>query len=192
MSDKKFTIIMLIIIFFLCLMGNIAFYDFNDHTIVATITDKERDDTTNEEQYLIFTKTKNNDVLVLGNYDNILRRKFNSSDIYGDLKIGSTYEFTVVGYRNPLLSTYKNILNYKLIENEFPESENLNYSDKSFIDIIEEMNLKVKNGYQVVMDFGETSYIMTGENLFIFNEEIVENYNISVNYISKIITLKLK
>lgn len=41
--------------------------------------------------------------------------KFDSSDVYGELEIGNSYEVRVVGWRIPLLSWYRNIID---VENE--------------------------------------------------------------------------
>ena len=42
--------------------------------------------------------------------------KFNSSDIYSNLKKNKTYKITTTGYRIPFLSWYKNINSYELVE----------------------------------------------------------------------------
>lgn len=81
------------------------------NTIVAKIQEKERVVTGSgnsiESKYLIFT-----DKGVFENSDEALLGKFNSSDIYGSLKIGSTYKLTVYGYRIQFLSMYQNIESY--------------------------------------------------------------------------------
>lgn len=48
--------------------------------------------------------------------DLMFKGKFNSSDIYANLKVGNTYEITTTGYRVEFFSCYKNINEYKLIE----------------------------------------------------------------------------
>lgn len=42
--------------------------------------------------------------------------KFNSSDIYSNLKKNKTYKITTTGYRFPFLSWYKNINFYELVK----------------------------------------------------------------------------
>lgn len=79
------------------------------HTVVATVTDKERvcgraNGDQVECQYLVFTDAgtfKVTDSWVLG--------RFTSSDTYGRIAVGKTYRFEVVGWRNGLLSQYPNI-----------------------------------------------------------------------------------
>ncbi|MCD6435786.1 MAG: DUF1523 family protein [Clostridiales bacterium] len=64
-----------------------------------------------ESYYLIFT-----DKEVLMNADSWFWLKFNSSDIYGNLKIGKTYKFKVYGWRIRILSAYRNILKVEPVE----------------------------------------------------------------------------
>ena len=61
-------------------------------------------------RYLIFT-----DKGVFSNTDNIFRGKFNSSDMFGEIHQGSTYDFKVIGYRIPFLSQYQNVIEQTLV-----------------------------------------------------------------------------
>ena len=75
--------------------------------ITITVVDKERvvDSGGGDSKYLVFTETEvfeNTDCLALG--------KFNSSDVYGQLEIGETYQVQVYGWRIPFLSMYRNIV----------------------------------------------------------------------------------
>ncbi len=56
-------------------------------------------------KYLVFTESG-----VYQNKDSILRLKFNSSDVYNQLKEGKTYECDTFGWRIPFFSTYPNIV----------------------------------------------------------------------------------
>jgi hypothetical protein len=81
-------------------------YSTQDH-IVFTVDKAERVTNNNGEgsRYLIFTKTEtfeNTDRLVIG--------KFNSSDLYGSIKVNQSYQAKVVGLRVPFLSWYRNIV----------------------------------------------------------------------------------
>lgn len=73
------------------------------------IQDKERVVTgvgsAQESKYLIFT-----DAETFENTDSLLALKFNSSDVYGAIQIGTTCSFTVTGFRIPFFSMYRNIL----------------------------------------------------------------------------------
>jgi len=79
----------------------LAAYFSTQTTVTVTVTEKERVDGT----YLVFT-----DLETLKNEDDLLFFKFNSSDLYGSLKEGQTYDFRVAGWRVPLLSWYRNVV----------------------------------------------------------------------------------
>lgn len=72
----------------------------------ATVQSKERVCSDRDDcRYLIFT-----DRGVYENTDTLLFGKFNSSDIYGELKPGHTYRLKVNGWRVQVTSSYPNIL----------------------------------------------------------------------------------
>lgn len=75
----------------------------------VVVQDKERivtgTGTAQESKYLIFT-----DKETFENTDSFLAMKFNSSDLYGSIREGATCDFTVTGWRVPVLSWYRNIL----------------------------------------------------------------------------------
>ena len=84
--------------------------NFNDTEYVVTVTEKERVIDGDCSRYLVFTEDEQGEVIVFENTDNILRGKFDSSNMQGEIKEGETYVFTVVGYRVPFLSMYQNII----------------------------------------------------------------------------------
>lgn len=88
----------------------LASTSFNDHTYTITVSDKERVYYKSTSKYIIYTKTNNSDERVFEDTDNLLRFKFNSSDIYAQLEKGKTYKVDVVGYRIPFVSWYENII----------------------------------------------------------------------------------
>ncbi|HAU87640.1 MAG TPA: hypothetical protein DCW90_19755 [Lachnospiraceae bacterium] len=83
---------------------------FNDHTYDITITGKERITNGDRSDYLIFCQTTDEKTLVLKNSDNLVRGKYNSSDLYGEIEEGKNYRVNVVGYRVQFLDWYENIL----------------------------------------------------------------------------------
>lgn len=93
----------------------------NDHTYTVTITDKERvttqvaEDQT-DSKYLIYGEDKNGKTYVFEDTDTLFRGKFNSSDVYGALKEGKTYELTVIGFRVHILNWYENIIDFKVVK----------------------------------------------------------------------------
>ena len=74
------------------------------------VKDKERIAEYEGGRYLIFTDNE-----VFENTDELLRLKFNSSDIYNQLELGQSYSCTVLGWRIPFLSWYRNIISCKKI-----------------------------------------------------------------------------
>lgn len=80
--------------------------------VTFTVTDKERivesAGETTTSKYLVFTDSE-----TFENTDSLLRLKFNSSDVQGQLQEGKTYEAEVYGWRIPFLSSYRNIVNVK-------------------------------------------------------------------------------
>lgn len=80
-------------------------------TITTKVNEKERVNRSRSSKYLIFTEAE-----VLENTDNVFIWKFNSSDVYGDIKTNKTYKFTVYGWRIPFLSMYRNIVRCEEVE----------------------------------------------------------------------------
>ena len=115
------TLIVLVVLIFVIsvLVGSIS--SFNDHEYIITITDKDRiytgsgDD--RESKYLVFGDGEDGSSLVFENTDNMMRLKWNSSNVQGTLKEGHTYKVTVVGYRVPFLSMYENIIKVEEVSN---------------------------------------------------------------------------
>lgn len=71
-----------------------------------TIEDKERImDSSDSSRYLIWTEEGE----VFENTDQLLVGKFDSSDIQGQLKVGSKYHCSTIGIRNQFFSWYRNI-----------------------------------------------------------------------------------
>lgn len=81
---------------------------YNEHTVECTITDKDRghNQETGSSEYRIYTEQCG----TFSNEDSLLRGKFNSGDVQGQLQEGETYDITVVGPRIPFMSTFPNIL----------------------------------------------------------------------------------
>lgn len=81
-----------------------------------TITDKNVKYDNDTSKYLIYGTINDGETLVIQNTDEFWYGKFNSSDIYSELKIGSTYKIKVIGFRVPFFSQYQNLIEYELIE----------------------------------------------------------------------------
>lgn|SRR5699024_6709100 len=85
----------------------------NEETIECTIEDKWVKRKDKSDMYLVQC---DNEVYQIT--DLLFKGKFNSSDIYANLKVGNTYEITTTGYRFELLSMYKNINKYEKVEDK--------------------------------------------------------------------------
>ena len=88
----------------------------NKRTAVATVTDKGTKRYGKGDKYLVYCHNENGDSEVFEITDSILKFRFDSSDLYNDVQIGETYEFTICGSRVPWLSWYPNI--YQITEAE--------------------------------------------------------------------------
>lgn len=85
---------------------------------IGTVTDKGIKRSGDDDKYLVYTKDENGNSQVFEVTDNILAGRFNSSDVYAEIEIGKTYEFTVGGSRNQFMSWYPNIYSFEEVENE--------------------------------------------------------------------------
>lgn len=109
--------LMWIMVFVVCVVfgvGSIGLYVVglgNNETQIVTVTEKESIRAGDGNKYLIFTDSE-----VFENTDEVFVGKFNSSDFYRVIKVGTKYEFRTIGFRIPFLSMYKNIIGIKEIE----------------------------------------------------------------------------
>lgn len=85
----------------------------NEEIIECTIEDKWVKRSGKSDIYLVQC---DNEVYQIT--DLLFKGKFNSSDIYANLKTGKTYEITTTGYRFEFLSMYKNINKYEKVEDK--------------------------------------------------------------------------
>ena len=117
-EEKKYplgVIVAIIVILIVAIfMGSVGSY--NEAEYVMTVTEKERVADEDGSKYLIFGEDENGNSYVFENTDNMLRGKWDSSNMYGEIKIGDTYKFTVVGYRIPLFSSYQNIIKFSEVQ----------------------------------------------------------------------------
>ena len=120
-KNKKpyLTVAFLVAIFVLYGAGIAVLQNSNKQIYTVTVTDKARvtyGHIYNTHKYLIYTIDGEGAARIFENTDSLLRMKFNSSDFYALIKTGETYEFTVIGYRLPFFSMYKNIISAAPVE----------------------------------------------------------------------------
>lgn len=125
MSKKSLgylTVITLVIIAVIVAVVAVPVMNFtNDHQYTITITDKERVATQvaegqTDSKYLIYGEDENGKTYVFEDTDTLFRWKFNSSDVFGALKEGETYELTVIGFRVHIFNWYENIIDFKAVK----------------------------------------------------------------------------
>lgn len=95
-------------------LGVAGLFVKDDYTF--TVTEKVVKNSKEHSKYLIFGEDKDGRIKVVQNTDSLFKGKFNSSDIYADIKVGKTYHFDVYGFRIPFLSKYENIDSYKEVK----------------------------------------------------------------------------
>ena len=119
MHDNKITgfeifcVLGVIIIVVICLFtscGHTIDRNSNKREVIGTVTEKTVKKIDTQDKYLIFVKIEGEDeIQVFEITDNWVEGKLNSSTIYGNIKVGKTYTFTIKGSRNEMLSWYPNI-----------------------------------------------------------------------------------
>lgn len=93
--------------------GSVYYQTSTPETVRAMVTDKERQvssdsDGATTSKYIVFT-----DKEVFQNTDSMIRGKWRSSDLQGNLHAGCTYDFNVYGFRNGPFSIYRNMVDAK-------------------------------------------------------------------------------
>lgn len=104
------------IFLFFAVMINVISY-MNSDQVVFTVTDKQaklvcdgEDSCSNK--YMIYTDRTTYEIT-----DSVLLFRFDSSDVYGGIKIGETYRADAYGWRIPFFSMYQNLDNVRLVRN---------------------------------------------------------------------------
>ena len=106
--------IAVVIICLLTSCGHTIDRNSNKREVVGTVTDKDVKRYGEEDKYLVFVEVEGEDeVQVFEITDNWAEGKLNSSTIYGNIKVGETYTFTIKGSRNEMFSWYPNISKVK-------------------------------------------------------------------------------
>ena len=110
---EVFCIIGMIIVVIICLFiscGHTIDRNSNEREVVGTVTEKTVKRSDKQDKYLIFVKIEGEEeIQVFEITDNWVEGKLNSSTIYGNIKVGEIYTFTIKGSRNEMLSWYPNI-----------------------------------------------------------------------------------
>lgn len=110
--ERLYYIVMLIIVLItLFAFGFICFSGYMNETVEhITIEEKYIKRTNESDRYMISADDGETYKIT----DLFFKGKFNSADIYAELKVGHRYKVYVTGYRFPLFSEFRNI--NKIIE----------------------------------------------------------------------------
>lgn len=84
---------------------SISIYRSTATSVSIHIDDKERIAEAKSGRYLVYSPSE-----VFEDTDSYSFWKLNSSDVYGSLERGKTYQCTVAGWRVPFFSQYRNII----------------------------------------------------------------------------------
>ena len=77
----------------------------DEQEITITVKNKERVISNETSKYLVWSEDE-----TFENTDSLIKGKFNSSDLYGELEKDHTYRCKVYGWRVQLFSWYRNII----------------------------------------------------------------------------------
>ena len=89
---------------------------YSTKTYTVTVTEKEIKNYNESSTYLVFTRLENNETKVFCIEDSLIKERFYSSDLYGKIEVGKTYDIKVIGWRIPFLSSYENIIDFSIAD----------------------------------------------------------------------------
>ncbi len=101
-----FVIVCLLGMFVVWPIGSFVYSTTTYDTVVITVENKDVSVSQGTSTYLIFSDSGE----VFQTRDSFWNWKFNSSDTYGAMKKGKTYEAKVFGRRIPFFSMYRSVL----------------------------------------------------------------------------------
>ncbi len=108
-SWHKLVAVILILIAVIYMGSNLA----TQGTVHGVVVDKavkvESAGRTTDSKYLVFVETDGGNTVTLEVTDGLAVGRFNSSDVYGDIKRGETYTFKTIGMCIPIVSQYPNV-----------------------------------------------------------------------------------
>lgn len=107
-TDALAQLIVVLVIAAVVMMCSFVYQSATREDRVITVEEKMERCKDGDCKYLIYTTSG-----VFQNTDSLLNMKFDSSDVYGALKVGKTYDVETTGLRIPVLSMYPNIVEFK-------------------------------------------------------------------------------
>lgn len=103
----KQPILMIILMFTIVFGAAYGITRASEDSYTITVTSKVPKD----DKYLVFTDKGTFEIT-----DTLMYLRFTSSDYWGKLEVGSTYNVTATGYRVGFLSWYENIVDFEKIK----------------------------------------------------------------------------
>ncbi len=85
----------------------------NMRTIEGVVTDKATKKVGKSDKYIVFIDDGSGRAIPLEVTDSLLKWRFNSSDVWGNIEVDKTYSFEVGGSRLGIFSWYPNIYSYE-------------------------------------------------------------------------------
>ncbi len=108
-SWHKLVAVILILIAVIYMGSNLATKGSVHGVVVDKAVKVESTGKTTDSKYLVFVETDGGDTVTLEVTDGLAVGRFNSSDVYGNIKRGETYTFKTIGMRIPIISQYPNV-----------------------------------------------------------------------------------
>lgn len=116
-----YLIVLAVFMLFSCIPGCVKVSD--EHWETVTITDKDIKNKSKDSKYLIWAdKVKpcsycgEPTSTVYEITDSLFKGRWDSSDLYGSIEVGKTYEIRIAGQRWPFFSMYQNIYEVKEVK----------------------------------------------------------------------------
>lgn len=104
-------IVVIVLLLMIYLVAGIKYVSTTSSKLAACVKSKEISVSNRHSIYLIFTETE-----VFSVEDSLLNGRFDSSDMYNQIEVGKCYQLEKLqGFREPLFSWYRNIINLKEI-----------------------------------------------------------------------------
>lgn len=122
MNNKGSIIIeLLAVVIFIGIIVAIAFLGFqmeygNEREVICTVNEKWIKRASGEDKKDMYLVSCGDEVYKIT--DLFFKGKFDSSNIYANLKVGKKYKLTVTGYRFGYFSSYQNINDYELVKDK--------------------------------------------------------------------------
>ena len=108
-SWHKLVAVILILIAIIYTGSNLATQGSVHGVVVDKAVKVESNGKASDSKYLVFVETDGGDTVTLEVTDGLAVGRFNSSDVYGNIKRGETYTFKTIGMRIPIISQYPNV-----------------------------------------------------------------------------------